>query len=123
MTGTINENNCRTCNPKWRRYDRWLVQRYFPRSHTYHKKWKVVAPIDPCSDYVDVQYFCTFEEAIAYANCCWIRRELLFKFEEFLDEVQNSWMPKDKQHTGLDTMIRTLKWWGKFDLADMLENI
>jgi hypothetical protein len=123
MSPLIDRNGCRTQNPKWKRWDRWLIQRYFPRSHTYTKQWKVVPPIDPVSDYCDVKYFKSHVEALEYANRCWIERELLLRFEEFLCTVQNPWMPKKDQHNGLDTMIRYMHGYKDFNFAEFMENL
>lgn len=116
-------NGCRTQNPKWDRWNRWLIQRYIPRSFGYKKQWKVTPPIDPTSDYMDVKYFETHDEALEFCNREWCKRKLLSDFEEYLETVQNPWVSKDSHHTGLDTILRLLDHMNTPDLAYVLENV
>lgn len=109
-----------TFNPKWKRYDRWLIRR---DGFSKHKPWRADGPFEPSSDYHEVEYFATHAEAVEYAVRSKTRDRLIQQFEEYLDAVQNDWMPKEDQRIGLDTMFRMLRWWGKLDLAGILENV
>lgn len=87
------------------------------------KPWIVHYPTDPCSDYQPRERFATHGEAINRAGRLAFRQALIWQFEEYLDNNQNVTVSPDYDHTGLDTMYRTFKWWGTFDLPGFLENI
>lgn len=67
-------------------YNHWKIVRYYPKSKLYTKKWKVIDPADPCSDYIDMHYFHTFEEAMYYAWRCATTRKIESFVTEMLDK-------------------------------------
>lgn len=77
-------------NPKWDRWNRWLVRREFRTMDLKGHKtygWKVTDPFDPTSDYVGTRWFETWDEAMAYANREWLRRKLTLMVGDLNDEV------------------------------------
>jgi len=84
-------NGVNVANPKWDRWNRWLVQRkvwdtdLLQRRKSY--RWKVTEPFDPVSDYVGTRWFDTYEEALAHANREWLRRKLGLIANELSDDT------------------------------------
>lgn len=87
--------------------------------------WVVHWPTDPASDYQRTLRFKTHAEAIRRAQIEAFRADLLEKFEVYLVANQNQTVVASPEfdHTGLDTMYRLFQWWGKYDLAGLLENV
>lgn len=112
-----------------RHYSVWRVEVRLPRkewptnSLWGRTRFKVTAPTDPCSDYLDIRMFDTFTDAMNFAQREAFKAKLIDDFDDYLDAVQNPWCAKEDRRTGLDTMIRVFQWWGRYDLADFLENV
>lgn len=112
-----------------RHYSVWRVEvrqkksKWPPDTLQGRTRFKVTAPTDPCSDYVDVRMFDTFADAMNFAQREAFKEKLKLDFDDYLDTVQNPWCAKEDQHTGLGTMHRVFQWWGRYDLAEFLENV